>query len=284
MLRWYEFKTGKGFIRKIETGKPSRLDVPEPPIFMTKDFEVTSLQILERNVYRLKPKGTKTSNKVVVFLHGGGYFDNATKFHWKFLQQLMSDNNFTLIHPDYPLGPHNSHIECFQFIDALYNQLLLEINPNDLVFMGDSAGAGLALAFSQKLKLENRPLPSQLILISPWLDVSCTNKEMLEVDKYDPLINIEAIQRAGRLWAKNTDVNHFLVSPVNGDVEGLPKISIFTSSYDVLEPDTRKFKERCEQKGIPINYFEYPKMVHDWILFGLPESTKAIQQIKSLIL
>jgi len=283
VLRWYDFKSAKALLRKLETGKPNRLEMPVPPAFMKKDLEITSLKILKRNVYRLEPQGTKTSNKIILYLHGGGYFDNSTEFHWKFIRQIVLKAGCTVIHPDYPLGPKNSHAECFQFMDDLYKNLLLEINPNDLIFMGDSAGAGLALAFSQKLRAERLPLPSQVILLSPWLDVSCSNPEMRAVDQNDPMINIEVLQRMGRLWAKDIDVNDPLVSPANGDLEGLPKITIFTSTYDVLEPDVRKFKKKCEEKGIGINYFEYPKMVHDWFLFGLPESKMVLQQIKPLL-
>jgi acetyl esterase/lipase len=48
-------------------------------------------------------------------------------------------------------------------------------------------------------------------------------------------------------------------------------------------PDARKFKKMCDKQGIRINYFEYPKMIHDWMLLGFPESAKVLQQIDQII-
>jgi len=106
---------------------------------------------------------------------------------------------------------------------------------------------------------------------------------MLEADKYDCMLNINGLKKCGELWAKGTDVKDPLVSPLYGDVEGLPPISVFASTHDILEPDMRKFRGKCDAKGIAVNYFNYPKMAHNWIIFGLSGSNKALKQIKELL-
>ncbi len=74
-----------------------------------------------------------------------------------------------------------------------------------------------------------------------------------------------------------------MLSPINGTVQELGKISIFIGTKDILEADTRKFKRLTGEKGVNINFYEYKDMVHVWILFNLPESKQAIDQIISLI-
>jgi acetyl esterase/lipase len=53
--------------------------------------------------------------------------------------------------------------------------------------------------------------------------------------------------------------------------------------YDLLYPGAKKLKNMAEERGININYFEYPAMMHVWPLFFFPESKKAIKQIIGII-
>jgi len=264
------------------TDEPEKIRSPAPPERLYKEFQITSCQVNGSNVYRLEPKQNKSS-QVILYLHGGAYVKNSTIFHWNMIQQFIQNNNCTIIYPDYPLAPEASYVEGFQLLDVLYRQIVSEVDPKDLVLMGDSAGGGMSLAFTQKLKKEGVQLPSQLILLTPWLDISCTNQEMLEVNKYDPTLNINGLRKCGELWAKGIDVKDPLVSPVYGDVEGLPLISIFAGTHDVLGVDVKKFRDICDSKGVTINYFNYPKMVHLWMLSGFPESAKVIEQIGELL-
>jgi len=106
---------------------------------------------------------------------------------------------------------------------------------------------------------------------------------MQEIDKYDPLLNIEGLRMCGEAWAKGKDTKNHLISPIYGEVQGLPKISVFMSTHDILEPDSRRFRDICDEKGVAINYYNYPKMIHDWLIFGMSESYKALEQIKELL-
>ncbi|WP_461205903.1 hypothetical protein [Clostridium sp. DL1XJH146] len=63
----------------------------------------------------------------------------------------------------------------------------------------------------------------------------------------------------------------------------IEKISIFTGTNDILEPDALRFKSIDEEKGGNINYFEYKDIIHVWPFLNLPESKKAIGQIISLV-
>ena len=283
IMRLANAKSAKRWEYAIEGNpQPDKFRSPAPPENFYKEFQITSSQLNGNEVYRLEPKG-KESSIVILYIHGGAYVNNSTTFHWNMIQDILKDNHCTIIYPDYPLAPKATHVEGFQFMDTLYQQILSEVDPKNLVFMGDSAGAGFALAFSQKLKKEGAQQPSQLILLSPWLDISCTNPEMLQIDKDDPMLPIEGLKKCGELWAKGIDVKNPLVSPLYGDVESLPPISVFAGTHDLLEPDMRKFRDRCDDQGVSINYFNYPKMLHVWMIMGLSESKKTLEQIKELI-
>ena len=150
--------------------------------------------------------------------------------------------------------------------------------------MGDSAGGGLSIAFTQKLRDEKQPKPRQLILLSPWLDVTMSNPTMLDVDKHDKVLSIRGLQLAGKAYAGKLDLKDYRASPIYGNLYDLPRISIFISTYDVFIADARILKSKLESEGVKFNYYEYPKLMHDWIIItALKESKHSIGQIGKLI-
>ena len=68
-------------------------------------------------------------------------------------------------------------------MEALYKKVIQQVEPSNLVVMGDSAGGGLALALVEKMGEENIAMPNQTILISPWLDVRMNNPKIAEIEE-----------------------------------------------------------------------------------------------------
>lgn len=168
-------------------------------------------------------------------------------------------------------------------VEPIYKDLIETVGNENLVLMGDSAGGGLSLGLAEKMNNEGVSQPSQIILISPWLDVSMSNPEIIKTDKNDPFLGIEGLATAGKSYAGSSDLSNYLVSPINGNIDGLAKITIFTGTYDILYPDAKKFNKLAKEKGITINYIEYPKMIHVWVIMNMPEATKATEQIIELL-
>lgn len=236
-----------------------------------------------REGWTFRPK-TNGSGKTVMYLHGGAYVLNILKYHWSLIEELMTRTGATFIVPDYPLAPAATYTIAYDFVDQIYEDLLAGNSAGDIILMGDSAGGGLALGFTQKLRNENRPLPAQVILLSPWLDVTMGNPGLSETDKKDTVLGIKGLKMAGEAYAGETDTGDYRVSPLNGNLKGLGKISVFTGTHDLLLADARKFKMIMDNSHIPFNYFEYPGMFHDWIIItSLKESQHAAEQVASLI-
>ncbi len=248
-----------------------------------KEFQVDIYQVNCRNVYKISPKENK-SGKLILYLHGGAYINNIFSGHWDFAAQLVRETACTLIIPDYPLAPSSTYLDAFSMLDELYKIILAETDSDNIIFMGDSAGAGLALAYAEYIKENGIAQPEQLILISPWLDVSMTNPEIAKVQKKDPILNAETLILAGKVWAGPSDTKNYCVSPIYGNLAGLAKISVFIGTHDVLYPDCKKLKSFMNEQNISINYYEYPKMFHVWVLFPfLKESKFAFKQICFLV-
>lgn len=255
---------------------------PQPPKILYRKLKVDEANIDGRSIFYLSPK--KSSNKTyILYLHGGAYLHSFRVLHWLFFEKVINKTGCVVVAPDYPLAPEYNYRDSFDFVLPLYERLALKVGGSNIVLMGDSAGGGFALALAQKIKEKNIDSPKQVILLSPWLDVSMKNEEIKELDSKDPLINVEKLKEVAKLYSGGGSLDDYMISPINGSIESIGNISIFIGTNDILLADSRKLKLKAEENRININYFEYEGMIHNWMLLGLPESKKAVSQIVELI-
>jgi acetyl esterase/lipase len=274
----------KKFLDKQLAGnKFYRFTRSTPTSIVFQNCFVYRFQINGRNVFNLQSKNKTGCNNHILYLHGGAYVQGFNKYHWQFLAWLVKATGCVIIAPDYPLAPEHTHKEAFEMVTTLYKHLLLTVNPDNLILMGDSSGGGFALALAQKLRNEQSVPPSQIILLSPWLDITLANPEISKIANNDPFLEAESLRKAGNLYAGNVAADHHLLSPIYGSLQGLGRISLFIGSNEILIADARKLKSIAEESGIEINYHEYTGMVHAWMFLNLPESKQAREQIVDIV-
>lgn len=268
----------KGLLAKKEVSSKAGL----PPAFVYNAAKVKMKKIANRNVVFLQPKDNGSSLNVL-FLHGGAYLFGMSYLHWKFIVKLMHKSKCSMMIPDYPLAPFHTADEAFSMLIETYKDLLAMNGSSQIVLMGDSAGGGLALALAMLLKKENLPQPRRIILLSPWLDAELSNPDIPVLAKLDPILDVEGLKEAGKVYEPTTDGNMKRISPIHGDLTGLARISCFAGTKEIMVADTRKLKAKLETLGIDSDNIEYEEMLHDWVLLGIPESQRAIKRIRDLL-
>ncbi|MFD2202096.1 alpha/beta hydrolase fold domain-containing protein [Shivajiella indica] len=253
------------------------------PNHIKRNCIVEKREIAGRVVWFLEPK-QKLSGKVLLYLHGGAYVNNMVSFHWDLIGTIGKEIGALIVVADYPLAPKANYLDTYAFMDVLYSDLLRKYNAEELVLMGDSAGGGLALGYAQKLVQEKKALPSQLVLLSPWLDVTMSNPEIQEVQPKDKMLEIDGLILCGKAYAGDADTSYLWISPIYGSMDGLPRISMFMGTHDLLWPDGKKLCHLLEKKGVEFDYFEYPEMFHVWmVITKLPESKAVVHQIGKML-
>ncbi|MGN7476247.1 alpha/beta hydrolase fold domain-containing protein [Solibacillus silvestris] len=220
--------------------------------------------------------------KVIFYFHGGAYINDPLIFHWRYLVKLAQQTNFTIVVPIYPKLPRSTYKECFEAIHNLYDELTAKYD-SPFIFMGDSAGGGLALAFAQDVKLQSKKQPQHIVLHSPWLDIRGENPRYKELEKLDPMLGIRGAQELGRMWAKDVDLTDYRVSPLHGDLTEIGQITLFVGTGELLLVDAQMFLDKANKQEIKINYYEYPKMNHVFPVFPIPEAKKALQMLVKII-
>ncbi len=270
--------------KQLATGKTTFFDCAEPTVKVKKACHIQTTQVNGRNVFTLTPKNKPNSRTHILYLHGGAYIQSFNWFHWRFLAELVNETGCSIMAPDYPLAPAYTHKESFAMVMEVYRNLSKTTGVGEFILMGDSSGGGFALALAQQLQNEVLVQPTRIILLSPWLDITLTNPEINLLEGGDVFLEKQSLQQAGSLYAGGTDPADYHLSPINGPLDGLGKISLFIGSKEILVADARKLKALAEAVGIDFDYFEYENMLHAWMLLDFPESTAAKKQIIDLLL
>ena len=253
------------------------------PKSISHNFNVVENIQSSRKVWTISQKEFSTE-VVILYLHGGAYVANISAQHWDLIKLLLTKTKAQIIIPDYPLAPEATHKETYEFMEELYSKCLLEYASKHIVFIGDSAGGGLALGFAQQLKNSNIKLPKEIILFSPWLDITMSNPDLEWTAKNDQLLSVAGLKSAGQKYGGNTDLKDFRLSPLYGNFKGLCRISIFFGTNDILVADVRKLKQMLKDQQYNINYFEYPSMFHAWVIITrLTETQDVINKVERII-
>ena len=237
------------------------------PENISREYNVMEETFLNRKVYIIKPKENVDNTKNILYFHGGAYMAEAMDYHWDFLTDIVDSTNATIFFPDYPLTPKHNYKDVFSMIIPLYKKIIEDIKPEDIILMGDSAGGGMALGLVEELGKENIDMPEKTILISPWLDINLTNPKIDEVEKYDKDLSKEKLLLAGIAYsAGDNEEENYWVNSINGPLDKLKNVIIFTGTYDILNPDVHLLKEKAEKVGTNIEIKEYEGAEHIWLV------------------
>lgn len=237
------------------------------PGYVKKEYNFSKYEVENRPVYVIKPKDGVTNDLVIMYVHGGSYVADLEQEHWRTCGDIINQLGCTIILPDYPLTPKYHYKDTINMLESLYKKVIEQVEPSNFVVMGDSAGGGLALALVEKMGEENLAMPNQTILISPWLDVRMNNPKIAEIEENDPMLNKAALKLAGENYAGKDGIDSYLVNPIDGPLDKLQNVSIFTGTYDILNADVEILRKRAEEVGTKINVYETEKATHIWLLY-----------------
>jgi acetyl esterase/lipase len=206
--------------------------------------------------------------RVILFLHGGGYVSGSLKSHRHMVAQAGREALARTLALGYRLAPEHPFPAALD--DALtgYRFLLASgIAPARIALAGESAGGGLALATALSLREAGLPLPGCLWLSSPWVDLALTGASMESKAAVDPLLSRTYLSELASLYLNGADALGPLVSPINADLAGLPPMLIQVGSAETLLDDSVRLAALAGAADIAVHLEIWPHMIHAWHLF-----------------
>ena len=223
---------------------------------------------------------------VILHCHGGGYSTGSSLYARTLTSKLAASTSMDVLCFDYRLAPEHPYPAALKDAMKAWNYLmLLGYGARDVIVTGDSAGGNLALALCLKLKEEGRILPTGLVLMSPWTDLTSSGKSFVTKAELDPVLDREYIDHMVEAYATGEDLKNPLISPLFGDFRGFPPMLIQVGSTEMLLSDSVDAAAKARQQGIKVRLSIYEGMFHVFQMayLNLPESKRAWAEVGKFI-
>jgi len=226
------------------------------------------------------------NDRVVLYLHGGGYVLGSVNTHREMLIRLSRAASARVLALNYRLAPEHPFPAAVEDATAGYRWLLSQgVKPNRVVVAGDSAGGGLTAAALVAIRDAQLPSPAAGVCLSPWVDMEGIGETMTTKAKIDPMVQKEGLLGMASLYLNGKDPRSPLAAPLYADLKGLPPLLIHVGEAETLLADSTRLTERAKAAGVKVNLEVWPDMIHVWHLFAsvLPEGQQAIEGIGKFV-
>jgi acetyl esterase/lipase len=242
-------------------------------------------------IYPEEIKDIKKHSKYILYIHGGAFCMCKAGTHRGLLYRLAKLTNSVIFSVDYKRSPEYKYPVPLDDCLLSYMYLLGKIkDPNKIILAGDSAGGNLVINLVAKLVTNDLPLPSKIILLSPWVDLSDygKNSSWKKNHKYD--IIREDLAKFFALEYIDPSINTLKdVSPLylSEDIlKKFPETLVEYGEYEVLHDQIKEFCKKLFDLGVEINYNCRPDMIHVFPLFhftGISQSEDFFENAKKFI-
>lgn len=207
---------------------------------------------------------------VILYLHGGGYTCGDLEYARGFGSVLASECGVKVFCPAYRLAPEHKAPAALEDAVTAYEYLLSKgYESEHIVLCGESAGGGLIYALALKLRDTNRPMPAGLIGISPWTDLTSSGGSYEKNKDADPSLTKERLQFFAECYTD--DPLDPYVSPLFGDLRGLPPSLIFVGGDEIMLDDARLLHKNLLENGCKSQLVTAAGMWHAYVLYCLKE-------------
>lgn len=211
----------------------------------------------------------KKSKKAVIYLHGGAFVNQPDDRHYRVADDLVTYSGAQLYFFIYPKAPSHDYKLTYALTEQLYTELQAKFGNDNVILMGDSAGATMSLCFCEVFRNKGIKTPSQLILFSPVANMSLSHPDIKKIFPRDPMQGVDGLVNYAKAWAGGDDLFSPVLNPSATDLGKLPKTTIFAGTCEIFNPELKDFVRECEKAGSDVTLYQYPGMYHCYVLFDL---------------
>jgi len=218
--------------------------------------------------------------KIIIYLHGGVFVVGSIKSHQSMVSHFSAQLQTRILFVDYALAPENPYPQGLNDVMEVYQTLLTHFPGHEIMFMGDSAGAGLTVSAIGKMIAGNLQLPKGVVMISPWINLSCENSSVEGNRAIDPILTREYLRESAELYTGSTPIHNS--SPEYINFNKFPPLLILVGTNEILLDDSRLFFSRIKPIQPNSILSIYENQNHVWPLANVhsAQAQNAIAEIK----
>jgi 2-polyprenyl-6-methoxyphenol hydroxylase-like FAD-dependent oxidoreductase/acetyl esterase/lipase len=218
---------------------------------------------------------------IVLHFHGGGYMIGSAKGSLEYASRLAAAVDGTCYTVDYRLAPEHPYPAAIDDAVMAYRALLARGVPaSSILVSGESSGGGLALALVLALRNAGVPLPAAILAVAPFTDLTLSGPTVKAFNGDDPAANRDLLTFMAASYFQGHEPTDPLVSPLSGDLAGLPPLFVTASQGEVLLSDTTRLAERAQKAGVDVTLRLVEDSVHVYPIFPfLPETKSTMEEL-----
>ena len=203
------------------------------------------------------------SADVILYFHGGGYVIGSAESSVPLAAELAQRTGAKVVAVDYRLAPENPFPAAVDDAKAAYQGLLSQgIAPGNIALAGESAGGGLAVAAALILRDAEVPLPASILAMSPWADLTLSGSTLVDKQPVDAVLTGDGLRRSAGDYVGSADATNPYISPILGDLHGLPPILIQSGSREILLSDALRLASRAAVDDVRVTLDVVPGVPH----------------------
>ncbi len=222
----------------------------------------------------------------VLYFHGGVYVMGDAFLAADLASQIGRRTRAKAISVDYRLAPEHPYPAAVDDALAAYEALLNSgTAPSDIVFAGESAGGGLAVATLVNARDHGLPLPAAAFAMSPYADLTLAGATMETKREADPLLSPQALRARVPDYTSGQDAALGLISPIFADLSGLPPLIIQAGTHEVLLDDAIRLARQAAIADVEVTLDITPGVPHVFQAYHaiLDEATAALDRAGQLL-
>ena len=220
---------------------------------------------------------------VISFFHGGGWVIGDLDTHDNMARNICAGARAVVVSTDYRLAPEHPFPAAAEDAVAAARWIAVHLGglggDGRLAVAGDSAGGNLAAIVAQQLTSDGMTLAGQL-LIYPAVDAKGGYPSRAENAKGYFLEQATIDWFLGHYAGPTPDPADPRLSPLYGNLSGLPPAIIVTAEFDPLRDEGEAYGAALQAAGGQADVRRYPGLIHGFFDMGAvsPAAAAAIEE------
>ncbi|MCR5875086.1 alpha/beta hydrolase [Phenylobacterium sp. J426] len=222
------------------------------------------------------PKSTKPRGHVF-YVHGGSFVAERSPRITQLVARFAATAEAQVFAPSYRLAPEHPCPAAVEDIVAAWAWFRRTYPDEPVVALAESAGAAVLLSALQQANARGLGLPSGVVLLSPWVDLSLqswsvTAASLMGTTPY----TMESLALVARFYLDGLSATDPIASPLFGSFDGFPPMLIHASKGDILYDDAVRLAEKVRDAGGDLTVRLWTDETHVWERMNTPKAKQSI--------